>query len=76
MGTGNCGQLMVLTMKGSLNMIRRTGKVQLRFHRARNILDCLKTINNMEMESSLMKLENQENVDFKMEIEQLGSIKY
>jgi len=63
-------------MKGSLNTIKRTAKVQLRFHPVRNILDCLKTINNMAMESSLMKLENQENVDFKMEIEQLGSIKY
>lgn len=76
MGMENCGQLMGLSTKVNLNTIRRMDKAQSRFLQVRNSSECLKTINSTAMENSMMKRENPENVDFKMEIEQLGLINY
>lgn len=76
MGMENCGQLMGLSMKGNLSTIRRMDKALLLFHQVRSILDCLKTTSSTAMENFSMRQENQENADFRMEIELPGLIKF
>lgn len=76
MGMENCGQLMGLSTKGNLSTIRRMDKARSLFHQVRSTLESSKTTSSTAMENFSMRLENQENADFRMEIEQLGLINY